>query len=105
MDTQRITDFIDPCNHVARILISHFLAIQMVVSPITDREFSHRIRYTPVRSLLNWVNLIYDGCPPHLQRYMEWPKAINDSVETELLGKQGAIPILRKNEGYSLSYC
>src|ERR1700710_3036764 len=96
MDTQRITDFIDPWNHVARILISHFLAIQMVVSPIIDRELSHRTRYTPLRSLLNWINLIYDGCPAHLRPYMEWPKAIKDAVGAELLGREGLIPILRK---------
>jgi hypothetical protein len=38
MDSKRIEDFIDPANSVARILIAHFLAIQLVVSPIVDRE-------------------------------------------------------------------
>lgn len=107
MDTGRIRDFIDPCNTVVRILIGHFLAIQMIVSPIIDREWAHRPRHTPIRSNLNWIKSIYQDCPTNLKYYMEWPKYIAECVEDELLGRRrtdSQASIMRKNEGYSRTY-
>jgi hypothetical protein len=100
-------DFLDPSNTVARILIGHFLAIELVVGPIVDREWSHRPRHTPIRAILNWIKSLYNECPIQLKAYLEWPVHICGCVEDELLGRKRAestVSILRKNDGYSRTY-
>ena len=97
-------EFIAPDNSVARLLIAHFLAIQMVVGPIVDREYAGRARVMPVRGHNDWISTLYRNCPIGLRRYMEWPVAVKDCVRDELSGKEKLIPtvsILRKKEGLS----
>jgi len=108
MDKERLQDFIDPNNYIARILLGHFLALQMVVSPIIDREWAHRTRATPVRSPLIWISNIYRDCPSRLKDYLKWPRDIGDAVSEEIAGKTTSMPIiaiLKKGEGRYQSYC
>ena len=108
MDKERLEDFIDPNNHVAQILISHFLALEMVMSLIIDREWAHRTRSTPVRSPLIWISNIYRDYPARLKNYLEWPKDIGNAVADELAGKLTNMPIiaiLKNGEGrYRICY-
>ncbi|KAF4629232.1 hypothetical protein G7Y89_g8920 [Cudoniella acicularis] len=106
MDNESFTAFINPENFVTRILITHFLAIQLMLSPITSKEFTGR-RPIPVRHQIAWVFFGYDILPLHLKHFLEWPKTIADCVKEELDGNQQLIPrvsILRKSEGFCVGY-
>jgi hypothetical protein len=101
MDSGMFEDFIDPNNTVASILISHFLALQLVVSPIINREWAGRKRSTPLRNHLDQIHYASKDVPAAYRQYVDWPLAIADAVSNELLGnKSGAsrISILQKKE-------
>ncbi len=50
-DVGEFYDFLDANNHVSKILQAHFLAIQVSMLPILDREWASRIKNTPTRSV------------------------------------------------------
>ena len=104
LDNASFKDLTDPANHVSKILIAHSLAIQLVMLPIMAREWEGRVRTTPIRPSLDYISSISSSVPPHMRPYMEWPKAIADTVRDELAGKLPATSrhlVLRKNEGLS----
>ena len=106
MEPQMFQEFISPENSVARLLIAHFLAIQMVIAPIVDREYNERSRSMPARGHMDWISSLCNDCPGHLKKYMQWPIAVKDCILDELRGKERLIPtisILRKKEGLSKS--
>lgn len=107
LNTQEIADFVDPKNYVSRILVAHFLAIQMIVAPIIDREWSHRIRPTPILTNVDWINSIREGIRLDLRRHLEWPVSITRRIFNELNGRQlppQELSILRKRQGLSKDF-
>jgi hypothetical protein len=104
LDNVSFKDLTDPANQVSKILIAHFLAIQVVMLPIMAREWEGRTRTMPIRPSLEWISSISSSLPTHMRRYVEWPRAIADTVCDELAGKLPATSrrlVLRKNEGLS----
>lgn len=105
MENEDFNDFIKQSNVAGRILIAHFIAIQIMVSPIIDREWAGRNRSTPLRCNLSWVNFVEDELPANKRHFIDWPRAIAESVEEELQGKQSPVPkvsILRRKEGFNV---
>jgi hypothetical protein len=48
---------------------------------------------------------VYDALPPEKKQLTDWPRAIAESVDDELSGKQAPVPkisILRKKEGFNV---
>jgi hypothetical protein len=104
LDTVSFKDLTDQANHVSKILIAHFLAIQIVMLPIMAREWEGRTRAMPIQPSLDWILSISSSLPTHMLPYIEWPKAIADTVCDELAGELPATSrrlVLRKNEGLS----
>ena len=104
MENESFKDFSDPLNNISRILLAHFMGIQMLLAPILDREWAGRTKPTPCKMDLDWIATISAGLPAHMRCYVEWPLAVADAVLEELTGVQLAvprIPILRKKEGFS----
>jgi hypothetical protein len=100
MESQMFQEFIDPSDSIARLLIAHFLAIQIIVAPIIDREYAGRTRTQPARGHLDWLSMLYANCPLSLRKYLEWPMAVKDCVRDEIDGKEkliSTISILRKD--------
>ena len=95
-------DFITSQNLIGRILIAHFLAIQIVIGPIIDREWMGRKRSTPIRTNLDWINGIALMLPTEKKYLVDWPRSIAEGVEEELAGTISVVPkvsILRRKEG------
>jgi len=101
MDPETFQEFMDSSNIVARILISHFFALQLVVAPIINREWAGRKRSTPVRNHLDQIHQLAKGIPDAYRGYLDWPLAIADAVVDEVVGNKSLVPrvpILRKKE-------
>jgi hypothetical protein len=101
MDAEMFQEFMDPSNSVARILIAHFFALQMVVAPIINREWAGRKRSTPLRNHLDQIYQSSRTVPGAFRQYLDWPLAIADAVSDEIMGNQTLVPrvpILRKKE-------
>ena len=94
--------FIPPSNIIGRVLIAHFLAIQIVIGPILDREWQGRRRSTPIRTNLNWIHDISDLLPLQDRYLVEWPRKIAETVDEELAGIVSGVDrvsVLRRSEG------
>ena len=98
-------DFITAQNLIGRVLIAHFLAIQIVIGPIIDREWMGRKRSTPIRTNLDWINGICQMLPTEKKHLVDWPREIAEGVDEELAGTVSVVPkvsILRRNEGLNV---
>lgn len=94
--------FIPPTNTTGRILIAHFLAIQIVIGPILDREWLGRRRSTPIRTNLDWIYDICEMLPSEQRHLLEWPRTIAETVDEELAGVFDSVErvlVLRRGEG------
>ncbi|KAH9212354.1 hypothetical protein DL95DRAFT_304365 [Leptodontidium sp. 2 PMI_412] len=80
LESQPFRDLIDPKNLGGRVLITHFLAIQIVGDPIIGREWSGRNKSTPVRYHLDWIYSVCDMLPDDKKKFNGWPRAVADSV-------------------------
>jgi hypothetical protein len=101
MESDTFQAFMDSTNIVARILISHFFALQFIVAPIINREWAGRKRSTPVRNHLDQIYQLAKGISDEYKRYLDWPLAIADAVVDEVVGNKSLVPrvpILRKQE-------
>lgn len=106
LEVGEFNDFIDANNQISRILIGHFLAIQMILFPILDREWSAgRSKLAAGRMNVTWITSIAANTSQSLRHLLEWPLAIMEAVQDELDGKQSIVPkieVLRKNKGLSI---
>lgn len=84
MNSEMFEEFMDPSNVVARILLAHFFALQLVVAPIINREWTGRKRSTPLRNHLDQIYYASKDVPDAFRRYLDWPLAITDAVKDEL---------------------
>ena len=95
--------FISQSNLIGRILIAHFLAIQIVIGPIIDREWQGRRRSTPIRTNLDWIYDISTILPAEQKHLITWPRAVADNLNKELAGiMNDCLPkfsVLRRGEG------
>lgn len=68
--------FVDPNNSVAQVLLAHFIALQVVLTPILMLE---RVGFQGIdapTSVLGWVEGIYRNVAPELSHFMEWPRLV-----------------------------
>lgn len=101
MDSEIFQEFMDPSNAVARILIAHFFALQLVVAPIINREWAGRKRSTPLRNHLDQIYQSAKYVPTPFRQYLDWPLAVADAVSDEIMGNTTLVPrvpILRKKD-------
>ncbi|KAH6673653.1 hypothetical protein B0J14DRAFT_53362 [Halenospora varia] len=106
MENAKFTAFINPDNTKSRLLLINFLAVQLIMAPIIDREYTG-VRPIPIRNQTLWISSAYENAPPEMKNFLAWPKAISDCVLEELAGRQSLIPhisILRRSEGLSKRY-
>jgi hypothetical protein len=64
LEKEALKELTDPKNLGGRILIAHFLAIQIVVSPIVDREWYGQSRSIPIRNHLRWIYSVQEHLTP-----------------------------------------
>lgn len=74
MDTPSFNAFLAPTNHLARILLVHFLAMELMMEPIVSREFGNRPRPIPSRYHLDWIFSARRELPNELRGFVRWPE-------------------------------
>jgi hypothetical protein len=84
MDNQQFQLLINLSNDVNQLLLAHFIALQTILGPILERERQGRIIVTPVKSMLDWLDKIYDEVAPNLRCFLAWPIAIGKYIRAEL---------------------
>jgi hypothetical protein len=87
MDHETYAGFIHPQNELGLLLLSHFVAIELILSPIYAREWRGRVMVVPMNGVIDWVARINDEISPSLRHYLKWPNSIADRVHCELQEK------------------
>ncbi|KAG9228251.1 hypothetical protein BJ875DRAFT_477959 [Amylocarpus encephaloides] len=85
MGPSDFSHFISGSNIPSRILLVHFLAIELIMEPIINREFGNRGRAMPTRYHLDWIILAYIEVPANLKHFLVWPM----EVASAAAGKPG----------------
>jgi hypothetical protein len=74
--------FINPTNEIGQLLQAHFVAVQILLSPITAREMGDRKPEKPSNESKRWLGAILDRVSPQMQEFFEWPTYVAKGVET-----------------------
>ncbi|KHO11766.1 hypothetical protein MAA_10710 [Metarhizium robertsii ARSEF 23] len=83
--------FIDPSNHIARLVIVHMLLLDIIMSrticvwedgpQFSFHETRHRYDARNVMAIV-WMEKIYDSLPETYQPYIEWPIRFSRFMKT-----------------------
>ncbi|TVY81757.1 Sterol uptake control protein [Lachnellula suecica] len=88
MDKPDFEAFLGSANTFARILIAHFLAIELMMAPILEREICMKGRTKTIRHNLSWIDKSFHLVPDRMKYLIEWPKSVSDSARVGFLWKQ-----------------
>lgn len=79
--------FIDINNIPSQLLMTHFIALQMIMAPLMVHESPGLSDPSRVRSLLGqveWVEKILDRLPAEMTGYMNWPRETMETLRREI---------------------
>jgi hypothetical protein len=77
-------DFINPSNPIGPLLQSHFIAVQLLLSPITINELGDRKPSGPSEGAVRWLSAIHRHVPPQMMKYVAWPIAAAEAFRAEV---------------------
>ncbi len=82
MNHEDFQHFIDPANEIGQLLQSHFVAVQLLLSPITVHELGERKPEAPNNESIRWLGAIFQRVTPRMGKFFEWPISVADGVRT-----------------------
>jgi hypothetical protein len=74
--------FINPANEIGQLLQAHFVAVQILLSPIAACEKGDRKPEKLSNECKRWFGAILDRVSPQMQEFFEWPTYVAKGVET-----------------------
>jgi hypothetical protein len=85
MSHEEFAAFISPFNEAGKLLQSHFVALQLVMTPFTRRESTakqHSAAPGEVPgSTGQWLVAIHRDIKPEMMKYYEWPRWVHRELE------------------------
>ncbi|RMZ86312.1 hypothetical protein DV736_g6463, partial [Chaetothyriales sp. CBS 134916] len=89
--TQTFHELTDPHNLAAQAMLAFFTTIQLLMSPVTAPMYKppRRCMDTRDQSLfvsLTWTRRIVNDIPPKMKRYVAWPEAVINQIESLFSG-------------------
>ena len=82
----QVLHLFDPANHLSAIVLSHFLAVRLVVSPLSAPQTGLRV---PVAAMVKWTERVLDCVQGEWRAYVEWPRKVLRCMKETLEGKRG----------------
>ena len=80
---------IDPENHVSQLLLSHFLALNLMFRYVTihrNVRGQSFIDPTPIhRTMSGWMSTIEMNLAPRFRKYNEWPEQFVTTRPTRMI--------------------
>lgn len=75
--------FINPSNEIGQLLQSHFVAVQLLLSPITVNEMGDKKpTRPPSNESTRWLSAIHQRVTPHMRQYFEWSISVAEGIRT-----------------------
>lgn len=87
MQHEEFREFTNPANEVCQLLQAHFVAMQLIMTPITKTEWRNRESADREAdeggdgTTGNWLQTLHATIPVHLLDYYEWTKWIDGEVQ------------------------
>jgi hypothetical protein len=73
--------FVNPNNEAGKLLQSHFAALQLIMTPITQFEKERGKRFQIGDGVTSrWLTNLHAKINPDYRKYYEWPLAIENGV-------------------------
>jgi len=76
MPHDQFKEFTNPRNEVCKLLQAHFVAMQLIMTPITKSTTSEGNSGTTGR----WLVALHSNIPPHMLQYYEWTMSVEREV-------------------------
>jgi len=64
---------IDPSNLVGKLILSHFVAMQTLQTPIIVDERSSRMALQFANGMVRWLDVLHANLEPSIRKYFAWP--------------------------------
>ncbi|KAE8448950.1 hypothetical protein EG329_008746 [Mollisiaceae sp. DMI_Dod_QoI] len=84
MKDEEFREFINPANEVCQLLQAHFVAMQLIMTPITKAEQRGRESAAAGEgdgTTGRWLKTLHSNIPAHLLEYYEWTLWVDDEVQ------------------------
>ncbi|TVY31630.1 Sterol uptake control protein, partial [Lachnellula subtilissima] len=78
-------EFINPANRTCQLLQSHFLALQLTMTPVTKNEWVGKDRMTKHGVTSRWFGSLHRDVPEDMMVYYEWPLWVEKEVKQDRL--------------------
>ena len=92
MRHEEFRDFTDPTNEVGKLLQSHFVALHLIMAPISKVALGEDGSTWPGneedRSTARWLSTMHLNIPQKMLEYYEWPISVERGFRGKLLFKQ-----------------
>lgn len=84
MQYDEFREFTNPANEVCQLLQAHFVAMQLIMTPITRAEWKDRESYKSDEgdgTTGRWLRTLHSTIPVHMLKYYEWTLWVDDEVQ------------------------
>jgi hypothetical protein len=71
--------FINPSNEAGKLLMSHFCALQLIMTPIAAKENTTRNREGD-GTTVSWLGHIHEHIKAGMEKYYEWPRWVEKEL-------------------------
>lgn len=87
MNNEEFCDFTDSTNVVGKLLQSHFVALQLVMAPISKIALSKTASEEAVDTIsgARWLGSLHRNIPEHMLEFVQWPLAIEKEAQQQLV--------------------
>lgn len=68
--------FANPNNTVGQILLAHFMALEVVLLPMLEREYDKTFPTNQLINRCSWFDSIERSVPPEFRHFVRWPAEI-----------------------------
>ncbi|KFY62836.1 hypothetical protein V497_02203 [Pseudogymnoascus sp. VKM F-4516 (FW-969)] len=76
----KFNDFANPNNTIGQILLAHFMALEVVLLPMLEREYEKTFPTNQLINRCSWFDTIEKSVPPEFQHFVQWPaRILNDA--------------------------
>lgn len=73
--------FLSPSNIVGRLLQAHFVAIQLIMSPVTKK--GNEGNPSTENGTFRWIEPVSKDIPADMREYFKWPLSVANAVKRD----------------------
>ncbi|KFY12314.1 hypothetical protein V492_03956 [Pseudogymnoascus sp. VKM F-4246] len=82
LSEERFAAFSNPNNMIGQILLAHFMALEVVLLPMLEREYDKTFPANQLINRCSWFDAIERSVSPEFQHFIQWPAEILNEAHT-----------------------